>query len=79
MSNTEMKLSKFWKNSIQMAMERLVRLSNVDFMRCSKYSSDYTEFIAASIDHKLYEQEAVCNAAFRVFDLDGDGKITMSV
>lgn len=38
---------------------------------------DYTEFIAASIDHKLYEQEAVCKAAFRVFDLDGDGKITI--
>lgn len=38
---------------------------------------DYTEFIAASIDHKLYEQESVCKAAFRVFDLDGDGKITI--
>jgi len=38
---------------------------------------DYTEFIAASIDHKLYEQESVCRSAFRVFDLDGDGKITI--
>lgn len=43
------------------------------------FSVDYTEFIAASIDHKLYEQEAICRAAFRVFDLDGDGKITMLV
>eukprot|EP01071_Lankesteria_metandrocarpae_P004306 Lankesteria_metandrocarpae@DN3475_c0_g1_i1.p1 len=38
---------------------------------------DYTEFIAASIDHKLYEQESVCRAAFRVFDLDGNGKISL--
>ncbi|KAH0475452.1 MAG: uncharacterized protein KVP18_001888, partial [Porospora cf. gigantea A] len=37
---------------------------------------DYTEFIAASIDHKLYEQERVLRQAFRVFDLDNDGKIT---
>ncbi|OXB71618.1 UNVERIFIED_CONTAM: hypothetical protein H355_011963 [Colinus virginianus] len=38
---------------------------------------DYTEFIAASIDHKIYEQESACQAAFKVFDLDGDGKITV--
>eukprot|EP01069_Polyplicarium_translucidae_P001351 Polyplicarium_translucidae@DN1633_c0_g1_i1.p1 len=38
---------------------------------------DYTEFLAASIDHKLYEQESVCMSAFKVFDLDGDGKITI--
>ncbi|KAK6588446.1 calcium-dependent kinase [Cryptosporidium xiaoi] len=37
---------------------------------------DYTEFIAASIDHKLYEQESLCRAAFKVFDLDMDGKIS---
>ncbi|KAH8740112.1 calcium-dependent protein kinase [Cryptosporidium ryanae] len=37
---------------------------------------DYTEFIAASIDHKLYEQESLCKAAFKVFDLDMDGKIS---
>eukprot|EP00919_Chromeraceae_sp_WS-2016_P010282 GHVR01024136.1.p1 GENE.GHVR01024136.1~~GHVR01024136.1.p1 ORF type:complete len:478 (+),score=95.70 GHVR01024136.1:115-1548(+) len=37
---------------------------------------DYTEFIAASIDRKQYIQEDVCWAAFRVFDLDGNGRIT---
>ncbi|OII72514.1 calcium calmodulin dependent protein kinase [Cryptosporidium ubiquitum] len=37
---------------------------------------DYTEFIAASIDHKLYEQESLCKAAFKVFDLDMDGRIS---
>eukprot|EP00921_Rhytidocystis_pertsovi_P016918 GHVQ01026646.1.p1 GENE.GHVQ01026646.1~~GHVQ01026646.1.p1 ORF type:complete len:393 (+),score=45.17 GHVQ01026646.1:740-1918(+) len=39
-------------------------------------SIDYTEFIAASINQKLYDQESVCQAAFAVFDLDGDGRIT---
>jgi len=38
---------------------------------------DYTEFVAASIDHKLFEQESACSAAFRVFDLNGDGQITV--
>jgi len=37
---------------------------------------DYTEFLAATIDRKKYTQEDVCWAAFRVFDLDGNGKIT---
>lgn len=37
---------------------------------------DYTEFVAATIDKKLYMQRDVCWAAFRIFDLDGDGKIT---
>lgn len=37
---------------------------------------DYTEFIAAGIDQQLYQQENFCQAAFNVFDLDRDGKIT---
>ncbi|CEM35351.1 unnamed protein product [Vitrella brassicaformis CCMP3155] len=37
---------------------------------------DYTEFLAATLDKKLYIQEDVCWAAFRVFDIDGNGKIT---
>jgi len=37
---------------------------------------DYTEFVAATIDQKVYMQRDVCWAAFRTFDLDGDGKIT---
>jgi calcium-dependent protein kinase len=37
---------------------------------------DYTEFIAATLDKQTYIQEDACWAAFRVFDIDGDGVIT---
>eukprot|EP00921_Rhytidocystis_pertsovi_P015571 GHVQ01024763.1.p1 GENE.GHVQ01024763.1~~GHVQ01024763.1.p1 ORF type:complete len:591 (-),score=80.89 GHVQ01024763.1:886-2658(-) len=37
---------------------------------------DYTEFIAATMDKKLYMKDDVLWAAFRVFDLDGNGKIS---
>eukprot|EP01068_Selenidium_serpulae_P013690 Selendium_serpulae@DN5992_c0_g1_i2.p1 len=39
-------------------------------------SIDYTEFIAATMDQKLYMKMDTCRAAFRVFDLDGSGKIS---
>jgi len=37
---------------------------------------DYTEFLTATISKKTYEREEVVWAAFRTFDIDGDGKIT---
>lgn len=37
---------------------------------------DYTEFIAATLDHRQASQEAACWAAFRVFDKNNDGKIS---
>jgi len=38
---------------------------------------DYTEFLAATLDKKAYIQEDVCWSAFRVFDRNGDGKISI--
>lgn len=38
-------------------------------------SIDYTEFLAATLDQKQYQQEKVCWAAFTVFDSDGSGNI----
>jgi calcium-dependent protein kinase len=37
---------------------------------------DYTEFLAATLSRRQYIQEDVVWSAFRVFDLDGNGKIT---
>lgn len=37
---------------------------------------DYTEFIAATLSQKQYLKKEVLWSAFRVFDKDGDGRIT---
>jgi calcium-dependent protein kinase len=37
---------------------------------------DYTEFLAATIDQKHYQQENICWSAFQVFDTDGSGSIS---
>lgn len=39
-------------------------------------SVDYMEFIAATMDRKLYNQKEVAWRAFCMFDQDGDGKIS---
>merc|ERR1712134_120150 len=51
-----------------------VILKDIDSDRSGKI--DYTEFIAATLERKIYIQEDACWAAFRIFDLDGDGVIT---
>ena len=37
---------------------------------------NYTEFIAACLDKETYAQESKLREAFRLFDLDGDGKVS---
>jgi calcium-dependent protein kinase len=39
-------------------------------------SIDYTEFIAASLDKNVYLQENKLYEAFKLFDVDGSGKIS---
>lgn len=38
---------------------------------------DYTEFLAATLEKKLYLQEDVCWKAFATFDQNGDGQISL--
>jgi calcium-dependent protein kinase len=38
---------------------------------------DYTEFLAATLDQKMYLQDSVCWAAFGKFDKDGSGDISL--
>jgi len=37
---------------------------------------DYTEFLAATMDSKMHQQEDLCWSAFRVFDRDASGAIS---
>ena len=39
-------------------------------------SIDYMEFIAATLERQTYTQQDVCMRAFRMFDRNGDGKIS---
>lgn len=39
---------------------------------------DYTEFLAATLDYKVYSQESTVWAAFRKFDVDNSGSIDKS-
>mmetsp|Transcript_44586 Transcript_44586/g.95027 ORF Transcript_44586/g.95027 Transcript_44586/m.95027 type:complete len:481 (+) Transcript_44586:90-1532(+) len=53
-------------------MDKILRAIDTD----GSGKVDYTEFIAATLDHKEYKSKAVLWQAFRVFDKDGDGVIT---
>jgi len=41
-------------------------------------SIDYMEFIAATMDRKVYNKRELCWRAFSVFDRDGDGRISLA-
>merc|ERR1712007_316997 len=43
----------------------------------SQISINYTEFIAASLDSRMFRNEDVCWRAFCTFDTNGDGVITL--
>merc|ERR1712224_440417 len=39
---------------------------------------DYTEFLASALDEKYYLQEDMCWSAFKLFDRNGDGRVSVS-
>uniref|UniRef100_A0A7S1LSK5 non-specific serine/threonine protein kinase n=1 Tax=Alexandrium catenella TaxID=2925 RepID=A0A7S1LSK5_ALECA len=53
-------------------MEDIVRAVDSD----GSGQLDYSEFIAATMDEAVCTKKHLCRAAFRIFDTDGDGKIT---
>jgi len=74
LSFLEMKdgLAKAGFNEIPADLEQIMHDVDVD----GSGVIDYTEFIAAALDKKSYIEEDVCWTAFRVFDRNGDGKIS---
>merc|ERR1719343_1013616 len=38
---------------------------------------DYTEFMAAAMDDRMFSHQALCQEAFEVFDQDHNGEITV--
>merc|ERR1712196_571173 len=60
-------------------LEDHVQLSDVDLKSIDVDNSgtvDYTEFIAAVLDRQAHLREDLCWSAFRVFDRDGNGRIS---
>lgn len=57
-------------------LAKIVEEADTDGSDPNRSLIDYTEFIAAAMDHKQHVQESSCWAAFRVFDLNGNGKVT---
>jgi calcium-dependent protein kinase len=52
--------------------EKLVEAADSD----GSGSIDYSEFLAATMDRSVYLKESYCRAAFCMFDLNSDGKIS---
>merc|ERR1719343_553571 len=53
-------------------LDELLRSLDVD----GSGQIDYTEFLAATLERRQYNNENICWAAFRVFDKNNDGKIS---
>jgi len=58
--------------SLSASLEEALRSADSD----GSGSLDFTEFLAATLDQRQCADRGVCRAAFRTFDLDGDGRIS---
>lgn len=54
-------------------LEELVRSIDTD----GSGTINYTEFIAANLDNNIYMKQDKLRQAFRMFDIDGNGKISV--
>lgn len=53
-----------------------VPLDLLDIVEKSPMGLDYTDFIATTLQQKIFDEDADCWAAFKTFDSDGDGMIS---
>merc|ERR1719352_1121194 len=65
-------LSKAGLKEIPLDLEQILKDVDAD----GSGIIDYTEFLAATLDKRQYIKEDVCWSAFRLFDRNGDGKIS---
>ena len=67
-------IEKLKKDHIDIDIEGIFKSIDTDH----SWKIDYTEFLAASMDQKLYLKEKRLFEAFKAFDKDNSGKITKS-
>ena len=79
MSRYRLSLFGFYSTPIGKYVEVWVVTGSHVLMVLGVYTTDYTEFLAAAMDKKLYLQRDFCWAAFSLFDQDGSGfhKVSM--
>jgi len=65
-------LDRLGKSESMAELQALMEGIDVDGSR----RIDYTEFLAAALDSRMYEEDSACWAAFQVFDKDGSGEIS---
>jgi calcium-dependent protein kinase len=66
-------LTKGFSQYDEQSLEDIFNNIDIDKSR----SISFTEFIAASLDHKIYYKEDKLLAAFNIFDKNGNGKISL--
>jgi len=67
---------KLWQEVEQGSSEARELLKVMDISEGTWRACTYTEFVAATFDRRTYCTKNVCFAAFNIFDINGDGKVS---